>query len=113
MSISLIATKLPTVANLPPSYFLIHLYDEVRLTQEGDELSDAAKDELYETYENCGGDDIYVHCHTIDKLIKARKKDRKGKVSHYGRPSGPQYRGETYDEKMERLRDYLQGNHQL
>jgi hypothetical protein len=91
---------------LTPSYFLIHLYDVVVL---GVEVSDELMEELSEEYEQCGGEDIYVHCHTIDAKIKAAQP---GWVHHYG-ATEVSYDESDYNEQMEGLREHFCGNHVL
>ena len=95
---------------MTPSYWLIHLYDEVVLTPEADEaLDESEKDAIYQEYENCGGDDIYVHCHTIDAKIEANKPST---VYHYG-GTEVSYDQSGYEEQMEGLREHLSCNHCL
>ena len=83
-----------------PSYWLYHLYDEVVFNEEGEKLSEEEKSVIYDIYENNGGDDIYVHCHTIDKMKK----------HHYG-STGVKYSESDYDEQIEGLREHFCGNH--
>jgi hypothetical protein len=92
---------------LTPSHYLIHLYDQVILTDAGDELDDYAKDDIYQTYEYCGSEDIYVHCHVLDRIIA--KADR-GNHYHDGIVNAP-YADTTHDEQMEALREHFCGNH--
>ena len=95
---------------LTPSYWLIHLYDEVILTEDAEEtLDDYQRDRLYQEYEYCGGDDIYVHCHTIDALLAAKKPFT---VHHHGR-TGVRYSQANYDEQIEWLAEHFCGNHVL
>jgi hypothetical protein len=94
---------------MTPSYWLIHMYDEVILTPEADKLDESEKDTIYEEYENCGGDDIYVHCHTIDAMIEANKPFS---VHHYGR-TNVSYDKSEYEEQLEGLREYFCSNHCL
>ena len=95
---------------MTPSYWLIHLYDEVILTPEADEaLDEFEKDDIYQEYENCGGDDIYVHCHTIDAIIEA---DKPNTVHHYG-GTNVSYDDSDYDEQLEGLQEHFCCNHYL
>jgi hypothetical protein len=94
---------------LTPSYYLIHLYDEVHLTDAGLALDESAQDDLYQQYEYCGGDDCYVHCHTVESRIE---KANRGVHYHYGNPEVT-YDDVTYDEQMEALREHLCCNHKV
>jgi hypothetical protein len=94
---------------MTPSYWLIHLYDEVVLTPEADELDEFEKDAIYQKYEYCGGEDIYVHCHTIDAMIEANKPFS---VHHYGR-TNVSYDKSEYEAQLEGLREYFCCNHCL
>jgi len=91
---------------LTPSYWLIHLYDQVVLTDAGQELDDYAVDALYQKYENCGGENIYVHCHSIDALIE---RNEKWSVYHYGDPEIDED-DVDYDDQIEGIREHLCGN---
>ena len=86
---------------ITPSYDLLHLYDEVVFNEEGEKLSEEEKSVIYDIYENCSGDDIYVHCHTIDKMKKQY---------HYG-STGVKYSESDYDEQIEGLREHFCANH--
>ena len=91
---------------LTGSYFLMHVSDCVILTDAGKELTDEQKDDIYEKYECNGGDDIYVHCHTIDRLI-----ENAGRFEYhnYGE-TGVSYEDSVYDEQIEGLREHFCGN---
>ncbi len=91
---------------LTPSYFLIHLYDQVILTEGGDKLDDFARDRLFQEYENCGGDNCYVHCSTIEKIIE---RSDPCIVSQYGDPEVSQ-QDVGYDEQMESIREEFCAN---
>lgn len=65
---------------LTPSYYLIHLYDQVI---PADDTSEEQRQQLYDAYENQGGEDCYVHCSRIERLIKANDK---ANVCHLGKP---------------------------
>lgn len=91
---------------LTPSYWLIWLYDQVVLTEAGQKLDDLAVDALYQKYEYCGGEDIYVHCHSIDALIE---RNEKWTVYHYGDPEVDED-DVDYDDQMEGIREHLCGN---
>ena len=95
---------------MTPSYWLVHLYDEVVLTPEADEtLDDSEKDAIYQEYEYCGGDASYVHCHTIDAMIEANKPYT---VRHYGR-TNVSYDESDHENQMEGLREHFSCNHYL
>jgi len=86
-----------------PSYWLIHLYDRLLLTEAGEALDDGTREELYEKYENCGGEDssCYVHCHTVEQLIEEAKPFDH---YHYGSPE-VDLNDVEYDDQMEAIRE--------
>jgi len=88
---------------MTPSYYLIHLYDQVILTDDGKSLNESAKDEIDQRYASEGGNNIYVHCHTIDALIETTEH------YHYG-ATGVDYDKSDYDEQMEGLQEYFYCN---
>ena len=63
---------------LTASYYLIYLYASVVFT---DDISDDLRNKLDEKYAHEPSDDIYVHCHTVDRIVAAGKPYT---VSHYG-----------------------------
>ncbi len=83
-----------------PSYWLIHLYDQVILF---DDVEESQREELYDVYECHPGEDIYVHCSAIDQLID---ENDHGVVNHYGDP-GVSFDDVDYNDQMESLREYL------
>ena len=91
---------------LTGSHYLIFISTSAILTDAGQELTDEQKDELYEKYECYGGDDIYVHCHTIDRLIE---KAGRFEHHHYGE-TGVSYEESDYAEQIEGLREHFCGN---
>jgi hypothetical protein len=93
---------------LTPSYWLIHLYDQVRLTPAGQALDEYQLDEIYQKYEYCGGEDIYVHCHSVERII-AKANENPFTVYHYGDPEVDED-DVDYDDQMEGVREYLCGN---
>lgn len=95
---------------LTPSYWLIHLYDEVRLTPLGMDCDDEYRlDEIYQKYEYNGGDDIYVHCHSVERII-AKADAKPFTVYHYGDTEVDED-DVDYDDQMEALREELSCNH--
>jgi hypothetical protein len=100
---------------LTPSYWLIHLYDEVILTPDADEsLSEDEKSAIYEAYEYAGSGsdwDRYVHCHEIDAMI--RKRPRKRFTIHHVGSTGVSYKDVPYEEQIESLREHYSCNHCL
>jgi hypothetical protein len=86
-----------------PSYYLIHLYDQVLLTDAGNALDDDARDALYQKYEYEGGDNCYVHCHTVERLIE---KAGRFEHHHYGDPE-MDLDDVEYDDQIEALREHL------
>ena len=93
---------------MTPSYYLIHLYDEILLTEEGEALDDP--DRLYETYECCNGDDRYAHCRDIDAIIE---RDEPFTVYHYGDTDADADADAEYDEQLDALRENFCCNHAL
>ena len=91
---------------MTPSYWLIHLYDEVVFALN---VSDEDQERLDEEYGHCGGDDIYVHCHEVDALIAA---PRPYTAHHYG-GTGVGYDDSDYDEQIEGLQEHFCCNHYL
>ena len=92
---------------ITPSYHLIHLYDEVILTDA--DCADDIREKLCEQYETCGGENIYVHCHEIDAKIEANKPN----TVHIHGETGIPYDDSDYDEQIEGLREHFCGNHVL
>jgi len=90
------------VCELTPSYWLIHLYDQVILV----DPDDPRREELYEDYEYYSRSDIYVHCSTIDKIID---ENDHSVVDHYGFTE-ILLDDVDYDEQMESIREYFCGN---
>ena len=91
---------------ITPSYWLIHVYDQIVLNPDS-KPSDEMLNTLTEEYELCGGDDIYVYCHTVDAIIRKRGKPKR--TYHYG-VTGVKFTDVDYDEQMESLREHLCGN---
>lgn len=87
---------------LTPSYYLIHLYNEVIFT-DGDDLDDGTRDEIEQNYAHEGSDDIYVHCHTVDGMIETAKRFTH---HHYGH-TGVSLDDSDYDEQIEGLREHF------
>jgi hypothetical protein len=91
---------------LTPSYWLIHLYNSVLLTEEGLALDDDARGEIYDEYEyDTGGDDCYMHVATIDRLEKAANAGL-GDYYAYG-ATEVSYEDSDYDEQIEGLREHF------
>ena len=84
-----------------PSYWMYYLYNEVVFNEKGEKLSDEEKSAIYDIYENCNSNDIYVHCHTIDKIKKQH---------HYG-STGVKYSDSGYDIQIEGLLEHFRANH--
>ena len=96
---------------LQSSYYLIHLYDYVEFNDntpqdKQDELSD-----FYTTENNddllYGGTNQYVHCHTIDRLIKQKL------CKVYCWDKSEDCIPSDYEYMMEDLREYFSCNHQI
>jgi hypothetical protein len=89
---------------LTASYELQWLYDEVRLTPEGYDLDDDAREALYEKYECHDRDPVhYFHCHTIDRLS-----ERLGRGDYYREEIAVD---EDYDTSIDELLEHLNCNH--
>lgn len=91
-----------------PSYWLIHLYDQVVLTKAGEKLGDCAKDEIYQEYEHCGGENIYIHCSHID-AVESGAKPLDYRYHVYG-ATGVGYKDSSHDDQMEGLREHFCAN---
>jgi hypothetical protein len=95
---------------LTPSYYLIFLYNSVNLTDEGLALDDEARGELYDKFEvECGGDDCYMHVHTVDQLAEKAEKADNGTYHVYGDPE-VSFDDSDYDEQIEGLVEYFRCN---
>ncbi len=90
---------------LTPSYYLIYLYNQVLLTEKGNALDDHAQNRLFQQYEHYG-DDCYVHCHTVERIIERNKPQT---VCHYGNPEVDQQDVE-YNEQMDALQEHFCSN---
>ena len=94
------------------SYFLRHLYTSIVFS---DGVDDATRDRLEMDYAHCEGDDFYVHCCDIDRIIKAAGRDR-DHVYHYG-DVAPSDRGQDIEipdqrhtAEMDAICEDLRGN---
>ncbi len=90
------------VCELTPSYGLTHLYNQVILVDD----NDPRREELYDEYEHCSSDDIYMHCSTIDRIIE---QSDYSVVDHYGNTE-VSLDDVDYDYQMESVREYFCGN---
>lgn len=109
--------NMPTVVcEITPSYYLIHLYDEVVIKDGSyavlpDENEIYDREEIYETYENTGiSEDIYVHVSTVDRLEKSLSNER---FRYYIEGEEELPEDVTYEEYMEELREDCCANHRL
>lgn len=93
---------------LTPSYDLIFLYNSVNLTDEGLALDDGAREGLSDKFEN-GGDDCYMHVHTVDQLAEKAEKAANGTYHVYGDPE-VSFDDSDYDEQIEGLVEYFRCN---
>ena len=79
------------------------------MTDEGLALDGDAVDELYQKYENHGGEDIYVHCCDVKRLLE---RDEHFTVHHYGSPEVDEDDEDVdYDTQMDAIREHLSCNH--
>ncbi len=95
------------VAELTPSYALLHVYNDVIFKPKMyDGKHDRKRDELQEHYLYSGGaysEDTYMHVSSVESFMKKHKK----KVYHYG--SVDDWEDEA-DRGESIVREYLQGN---
>lgn len=97
------------LCEITPSYWLIWLYTQVIFTDAGNELGDFEKNDIFEKYEQCGGNDnIYVHCHEVDQ-VEATAKKNEFRYYVYG-ATGVNLEDTSREEQMESLREHFQGN---
>ena len=88
---------------LQPSYYMIHLYDDV-IFNEG--APQDRQDELQDLFMlECGDDNKYIQCRIIDNLIKQKL------CSHYHWEHEEE--DDDYEMMMEDLREYFCCNHQV
>lgn len=103
-----------------PSYFLIHLYDSVWVKENG-KLDDDERERLCERYESLESEDIYVHCRLLNAVLDAGKEARNrndqaarlANLCYHDGETGIDFKEESYEEQMERLREHFCGNHVL
>ena len=93
---------------LTPSYWLIHVYDAVVFTEKGKKLDDDKRVEMYDKYENCDEEDMYVHCYEIDEII--RKKRRNKRWYKYIGKTGVSFEDTNREDQMESLREHYAAN---
>jgi hypothetical protein len=101
--------SLTHICSLTPSYWLVHLYDQVIFNKKGNKLSDDRKNEIYEKYEFCGNDDDYFDCGRIDAIEDAGLAGKRF-VHHYHGATGVSYEDTPYDEQIDSLREHFSGN---
>jgi len=89
---------------MTPSHYLIHLYDVVVLSAAGEALEESARDRLHDEYENCGGEPIYLHCHSVKT---------EGAHCYHGGATGVSFEDANYDDQMEALREHYCANNPL
>ena len=86
-----------------PSFYTIHLYHQVEC-QPG--TSDERATAIYDKYESIPGDNFYVHCHEIERMIAETDTPS---CCHLGTPRGDgkliPYDEMTHDEQMESMRE--------
>lgn len=94
---------------LTPSFWLVHLYDQVRLTPEAEDvLTDDQRDDIYQRYEQEGGEDCYVHCYDIESI--AERFPNRGAFRFIRLPDEVLEEDITPDEVIESLREELCAN---
>jgi hypothetical protein len=93
-----------------PSYYLIYLYTDIVFTPDADE---EIRDALDQKYAHEASDNEYMHCHDIERIIAANKRDR---ISHYGDVAQHDLvneiedAGERRDAELEAIREDLCAN---
>lgn len=95
------------LCELTPSHYMHFLYHVVHLTEAGKRLSDEQREALYTEYEieNCNGNQ-YMHCRHLERLAAAGTSEN---YDHYG-DTGVSYDDSDYDDQIEGLIEYLNGN---
>ena len=89
---------------LTPSYYLRHIYDTMVLTEAGEALDDFEKERLSQEYEFCESNDKYVHCGSIDKMVRSGES-----VYSYG-ATDVSYEDSSYEDQIEGLMEHFRGN---
>lgn len=100
------------LCEMTPSYHLIHIEDQVRLTQDTiDTFTEHERDLIYDKYENYNNSqDIYVHKSTIDYL---EKQLRNKEFCYFIEGQEILPSDVDYDEYMDDLRDDCHCNSRL
>lgn len=96
------------ICSMTPSYWLIHLYNIVVLSAEGERLGQDARDAVKEAYEYEQTEDDYFDCGRIDALEKALEGDR-SRYHVYGPPKVA-FSDLSREQHMEAIREDLCGN---
>lgn len=86
-----------------PSYYLIHVEDQVI---PADETPDELEERLDSDYAYHGGENKYVHVHTVEGILKAAQPFT---VHHYG-DSGVSFDDVERDDQMEAIREHFRCN---
>ena len=92
---------------LTPSYWLIHLYNLVIFTEEGEALDEITRDLKRDYYEMSDSEDKYFHCHDVDEM---EAKAEKGTYHIHGDPGVP-LTEVPRDDQMEALHEHFVCNH--
>lgn len=87
---------------LTPSYYLIHLYDQVIAE---DDATESQREELYASYEAEQAQDRYMHCARVERIMSAHPE----RVHHYG-DTGVSFDDTSREDQMESLREHFVGN---
>lgn len=93
---------------MTPSYYLYHVNDEVIFTEAGEALPESEKEGICEQYESYGDPDSnrYMHTYIVDQIIEANEPF----TVHHDGETGVSYDDTPYDEQIDSLLEYFQGN---
>jgi hypothetical protein len=94
---------------LTPSYWLIHVEDQVIFTDKCPDYDDEKRDELEQKYANSTDTNgIYMHCHDVDAL-EEKLKGEKWRYRVHG-DTEVSLGDVPYDDQIESLLEYFRGN---
>lgn len=95
------------LCELTASHYMRFLHHVVRLTEAGENLSEEQRQELYDTYEiENRGEDQYMHSRDLRRLAAAGTPEN---YEHYG-DTEVSYEDSDYDDQIEGLMEYFNGN---
>jgi len=95
------------LCEMTPSHFMRFLHHVIHLTKAGRDLSDEQREALYNVYEIENPNvDQYMHCRTLERLAAAGTPKN---YDHHG-ATEVSYDDSDYDEQIEDLIEYFNGN---